>query len=194
MTGPDVLASLRQHQQVIAELEALAPQIQQFAERLHRAVNAGGTVYWFGNGGSAADAQHLSAELMGRYVSERRGLRSFALTTDSSLMTAIANDYHFDRVYARQVETVARPGDVVVAISTSGNSRNVLAGADAARAAGASVIGLTGASGGALRARCDLCLCAPSTVTARIQECHGLIGHIVCELLDGWIDGVTDVH
>jgi D-sedoheptulose 7-phosphate isomerase len=186
MNEPEVLAILRDHQQVVARLEVLAPQIRSFAALIRAAVAGGGTVYWFGNGGSAADAQHLSAELMGRYVKERRGLRSFALTTDSSLMTAVANDYHFDRVYARQVETLARPGDVVVAISTSGNSANVLAGAIAARAAGATVVGLTGESGGRLRGACDLCLCAPSAVTARVQECHGLIGHAVCELLDAW--------
>jgi D-sedoheptulose 7-phosphate isomerase len=187
----DVRTHIAEHAATIAKLDALSPDIEVFAHLIYTAVCKQGTIYWCGNGGSAGDAQHLSAELMGRYVSERRGLRSFALTTDSSLLTAVANDYHFDRIFARQIETVARAGDVVVIISTSGNSSNILAAAVAARASGATVVGMSGASGGQLRAHCDLCLCVPSSVTARIQECHGLIGHIVCALIDAWVAAET---
>jgi len=183
----NVRTHLAEHAAAVAKLDSMSQQIEDFAKLIYTAVSNQGTIYWCGNGGSAGDAQHLSAELMGRYVTERRGLRSFALTTDSSLMTAVANDYHYDRVFARQIETVARAGDVVVVISTSGNSSNIVAAAVAARASGATVVGLTGASGGKLRELCSLCLCAPSTVTARIQECHGLIGHIACALIDAWI-------
>ncbi len=183
----DVRRSITEHMQTVSQLDSLVQPIEDVAKLIYSAVNKKGTVYWCGNGGSAGDAQHLSAELMGRYVLERRGLRSFALTTDASLMTAVANDYAFDRVFARQIETVAQPSDIVVVISTSGNSANIVAAAVAAKARGATVVGMTGATGGKLNAHCDVCLCVPSTVTARIQECHGLIGHIICELLDTWI-------
>jgi D-sedoheptulose 7-phosphate isomerase len=184
MSATAARAILRQHQEVILQLDALLPDLVAFAHRLIACLDAGGTVLWMGNGGSAGDAQHLSAELIGRFQRERRGLRSLALSTDTSLMTAVANDYGFERIFARQIEALARPGDVVVAISTSGNSRNVVAGAQAARTAGATIIALTGQGGGALRTLSDLTIAVPSPVTARVQEAHILIGHLVCELVD----------
>ena len=189
-----IAATLSDHRETIARLAALAPEILAFARLIHDCTASGGTVWWFGNGGSAADAQHLSAELVGRYVRDRRGLRSVALSTDTSLLTAVANDYGYERIFARQLETLARPGDVAVAISTSGRSANIVAGAAAAHAAGAKVVTLTGAAGGAVEAHATLRLRAPSTITARVQECHGLIGHTVCELIDGWIEGAPHVQ
>jgi phosphoheptose isomerase len=137
-----------------------------------------------GNGGSAADAQHIAAELVGRYVVERRGLPALALTVDTSILTAVANDYGFERVFARQVEALGAEGDVLVAITTSGGSPNVRAAIDVARAKKMGVIGLTGAKGATFAKTCDVGIVVPSTVTARIQECHITIGHLLCEAVD----------
>ena len=144
----------------------------------------GGKVLFFGNGGSAADAQHLAAELVGRFVRERAGLPAIALTTDSSILTAVGNDYGFEQVFARQIQALGRPGDVAVAISTSGNSANVLEGVKEARKRNLKTIGLTGTGGGALAQQADVAITIPSTSTARIQECHIAIGHLFCELVD----------
>jgi len=144
----------------------------------------GGKVLFFGNGGSAADAQHLAAELVGRFVRERPGLPAIALTTDSSILTAIGNDYGFEQVFARQIQALGRPGDVAVAISTSGNSANVLEGVKEARKRNLKTIGLTGKDGGALAQQANVAITIPSTSTARIQECHIAIGHLFCELVD----------
>lgn len=149
-----------------------------------RAWEGGGKLLVCGNGGSAADSQHIAAELVGRFKRERKGLAAIALTTDSSILTSVGNDYGFDHVFARQVEALCRPGDVLVGISTSGNSRNVIAAIEAGRRAGLRSIGLLGGSGGALMGLCDLVLLAPSAETARIQEAHILIGHILCELVE----------
>lgn len=169
--------------------ETLIPEIVGAAAMLTTSLRSGGTVVLFGNGGSAADAQHIAGELVGRFLLERDALAAIALTTDTSVLTCIANDYDYDDIFARQVEALVRPRDVAVAISTSGNARNVLRGAQAARAAGASVLGLTGETGGALAAHCDLCLKVPSNVTARIQEAHITIGHIICELVEDALAG-----
>ncbi len=184
MSQAHALAILRQHQEAISGIEPLLPALLDFAARLVACLERGGTVLWMGNGGSAGDAQHLSAELIGRFQRERRALRSLALSTDTSLMTAVANDYGFEQIFARQLEALAGAGDVVVAISTSGGSRNVCAGAAVARRRGATVVALTGQGGGALGAECDLLIAVPSRVTARVQEAHILIGHLVCELVD----------
>jgi len=139
----------------------------------------------FGNGGSAADAQHIAAEFVNRFKLERRPLPAIALTTDSSALTSIANDYHYDQVFSKQIEALAQRGDVAIAISTSGNARNVLRAARACRRLGVVVIGLTGGRGGKLAGVADHVLCvAGSTDTARIQETHILIGHVICELVD----------
>ncbi len=183
------LAILRQHQETISKLEPLLPALLDFAARLIRCLERGGTVLWMGNGGSAGDAQHLSAELIGRFQRERRALRSLALSTDTSALTAMANDFGYEQVFARQLEALAGPADVVVAISTSGSSKNVCAGAAMARRQGASVVALTGQGGGALSALSDLLIAVPSTVTARVQEAHILIGHLVCDLVDAHVAG-----
>ena len=154
----------------------------------------GGKVLFCGNGGSAADAQHLAAELVGRYVSERRGLPGIALTVDTSILTAVGNDYGFERVFARQVEALGVRGDLLVAITTSGGSPNIRAAVEAARAKGMKVLGLTGEKGHAFAGLCDVGIAIPSTVTSRIQECHITIGHILCEAVDIVMTTEDDTH
>ncbi len=160
------------------------PAIVAAGELIRATLAAGGKVLLCGNGGSAADAQHIAAELVGRFVVERRGLPGIALTTDTSALTAIGNDYGYDQVFRRQVEALGRPGDVLIAITTSGTSKNVVAAAETARAMGLKVIGLTGARGRAFVDGFDAGVPVPSTDTARIQECHIAIGHVWCELVD----------
>lgn len=147
-------------------------------------LRGGGKILFFGNGGSAADAQHLAAELVVRYVANRRALPAIALTTDSSILTACANDFSYDDVFARQVEALCRPGDVAIGISTSGNSASVNKALEAARRQGGIAAGLSGRDGGAMRGLCDLLVVVPSAVTARIQEMHILLGHALCGLLE----------
>ena len=171
------------------DLDAQA--IARSAALLREAVLAGHKILLCGNGGSAADAQHIAAELVGRFVLERRPLAAIALTTDTSALTAIANDYGFECVFARQVEALGAPGDVLIAITTSGSSKNVLAAVAAARARGMKVIGLTGRGGAAFVAACDAGVAVPSTIVARIQECHITIGHLWCEAIDDAFAGAA---
>jgi len=154
------------------------------ADLITTCLRAGGKVLFFGNGGSAADAQHLAAEFVGRFVLERAGLAAISLTTDPSILTAVGNDYGFDQVFARQVQALGRPGDIAVAISTSGNSPNVLQAVKEAKKHGLNVIGLTGKDGGALAREARVAITVGSDNTARIQECHIAIGHIFCELVE----------
>ena len=154
--------------------------IAQIAEEIIRAYRKGNKVLWFGNGGSAADAQHLSCELLGKFYLRRKALESLALTTNTSLLTAIANDYDFDEIFARQVEALVKPGDIVVGISTSGNSRNVIRGIEEAKGQGGITVAFTGATGGKLKEKVDYLISVPSKDTARIQESHIMIGHIIC--------------
>jgi len=147
-------------------------------------LRAGGKLLLFGNGGSAADAQHLAAEFVGRFARERAGLRAVALTTDSSILTAVGNDYGFDQIFARQVQALGRPGDVAIAISTSGNSPNIIEAVKAARKGYLKTIGLSGKDGGLLAKEVDLVITVASTTTARIQECHIAVGHLLCELTE----------
>lgn len=147
-------------------------------------VSRGGKILLCGNGGSAADAQHIAAEFVGRYESERKALPAIALTTDTSALTALANDYDFERIFARQVEALATKGDCLIAISTSGNSPNVISAVMTARSRGCRVIGMTGAAGKKLASLCDAAIMVPSTRTARIQEGHIAIAHILCEIVD----------
>ncbi len=167
-----------------ATLEASGPAIERAAAHLIEAFRGDGKLLAFGNGGSASDAQHLCAELAGRYVRERPGLPAMALTANTSDLTAIGNDYGFDRVFARLVEAHGRAGDVALAISTSGNSPNVIEAVEVARERGLATIGLTGKGGGKLAARVDVPIVAASDVTARIQETHIAILHVLCELVD----------
>jgi D-sedoheptulose 7-phosphate isomerase len=161
-----------------------AGEVADVADRIVAALRSGGKVIFCGNGGSAADSQHLAAELMGRYLKEREPLPAVALTTDSSALTAIGNDYAFDEVFSRQVRGIGRAGDVLVGISTSGNSRNVIAAFDAARARNILTIALTGADGGAMKDAADVCIRVPSRATPRVQEMHIAVGHMICDLIE----------
>lgn len=165
-------------------LRTMAADIEKAVEIWIEAVRSGGKILFCGNGGSAADAQHLAAELTGRYEMERRAIAAIALTTDTSALTAISNDYSFQEVFARQVEALAKPGDVLVAISTSGNSANILAAARKAKSMGVRTIGLTGRGGGALVELCDLTLGVPADRANHIQEMHIAVGHMLCGLLE----------
>ena len=154
------------------------------ALRVSAAVRAGRKVLFMGNGGSAADAQHLAAEFTGRYMMERRALPAIALNANTSEITAIANDYSFDRIFARQIEALGQPGDVAIGLSTSGNSDNVVLAMQTARVRNLLTVALTGSSGGLLKNEVEVCLRVPSAVTPRIQECHILVGHILCEIVE----------
>jgi D-sedoheptulose 7-phosphate isomerase len=158
--------------------------IARVALRIADSLRSGGKVLFFGNGGSAADAQHLAAEFAGKYLKERPALPSLALTVNPSSVTAIGNDYGFDLVFARQIEALGNKGDVAVGISTSGNSRNVIRALEIAKLKSIYAVALTGASGGLLRNIADSTICIPSEETPRIQECHILTGHIICELVE----------
>ena len=164
--------------------DALADQTAQAAELIIASLRADGAVFVFGNGGSAADAQHMAAELVGRFLVDRPAFRAEALTTDTSALTSIANDYGYEQVFARQLSGKARPGDVAVAISTSGNSPNVVAALQVARETGCKTIALTGAGGGQCGALADVVLAAPAGETPRIQEVHAVIYHTICELVE----------
>ncbi|MCF7982771.1 MAG: D-sedoheptulose 7-phosphate isomerase [Thiohalocapsa sp.] len=182
---------LTEHIAVIRGLDALVPDIERLADRCHASLAAGGRVFWMGNGGSAADSQHLAAELVGRFERERPGLASIALTTDSSILTSVANDYGFEAVFARQVEALCRPGDVLVGLSTSGNSPNVLLAMQTAESLGVFRAGMTGEGGGKLAAQCELCLRVPSRSTARVQEAHIVVGHLLCDLVEARVAGLA---
>lgn len=158
--------------------------VAKVSEILVDALKQGNKVLLFGNGGSAADAQHIAAELVGRFAFDRPALPALALSVNSSCVTAIGNDYGFDQVFSRQLEALARPGDIAIGISTSGNSANVLRAMSTAKKIGLKTIALTGRSGGNLKSAVDYCICAPSNETPRIQECHILVGHIISELVE----------
>jgi phosphoheptose isomerase len=180
-----IRAAFEDHARVMAQAAASLPEVLlPIVDVLHRAFAQGNKLLVCGNGGSAADAEHLVAELVGRYRDERRGLPAVALVAGSATVTALANDYGYDRVFARQVEALARPGDVLFAISTSGRSPNVVEAARAARSLGCRVVAFTGAEAGPLTALADAGIAAPSTITARIQEVHALCIHAICESLD----------
>lgn len=177
----------------IAALEAFEaqglPLVVQAAETMAQAFASGRKLLAFGNGGSAADAQHLTAELMVRFQMERPSLPAVALTTDSSVLTAAGNDYHFDEIFAKQVKGLGQTGDVAVAFSTSGRSPNIIKGLLAARAKGMLTIGLSGREGGDMPPLCDILINAPSDETPRIQEVHALVVHVLCQLVDAKLFG-----
>ncbi len=187
------VSSLDEHLEVFRKFsEQCGPAIAECQTLIIDTFRSGNKLLICGNGGSAADAQHLAAEFSGRYEIERRALPAIALTTDTSALTAIGNDYGFERVFARQVEALAVSGDLLIAISTSGNSPNVLAAVMSARSAGCRVIGLTGISGKKLAGLSDSCVLVPSSRTARIQECHIATAHIWCEAVDQAFSGGGD--
>jgi D-sedoheptulose 7-phosphate isomerase len=158
--------------------------VTQVAMRIVKSLGLGGKVFFFGNGGSAANAQHLAAEFTGRFLKERRALPALALSVNSSSLTAIGNDYGFDLVFARQLEALGKEGDVAVGLSTSGNSPNVIRALEAAKSKSIFAVALTGKSGGKLKNAADCTICIPSEETPRIQECHILTGHLICEMVE----------
>jgi D-sedoheptulose 7-phosphate isomerase len=183
--SPSIEQTLNEHIDVIASTAIeCADAINECAAIIWQSFDAGKKVLLCGNGGSAADAQHIAAEFVGRYEAERRALPAIALTTDTSSLTALANDYDFERIFSRQVDALAAEGDCLIAISTSGNSPNVISAVMAARKRGCKVIGMTGSMGKKLAALCDACLMIPSTRTARIQEAHITVAHIWCEMIE----------
>lgn len=175
---------LNEHLQAVNALPDCAAQVQAIAEAWERALRGGNKILFFGNGGSAADAQHFAAELVVRYRANRRALAGIALTTDSSILTAHSNDFGFDSVFARQIEALARPGDIALGISTSGNSRSILLGLETANAAGCVTVCFTGQNPSPCSAAAQLVFHAPSAITARIQECHLIAGHLLCD----WVE------
>jgi D-sedoheptulose 7-phosphate isomerase len=182
----DVLArSLEEHLKTIqALIDSRLPEIEAAGSLIWDALKSGNKILLCGNGGSAADAQHIAAELVGRYEQQRRAFPAISLTTDTSALTAVSNDYGYEEVFARQVEALAVAGDVLIAISTSGKSPSVIKAADQARALGCRTIALTGCSGEPLTAHCDLAVVVPSARTSRVQEAHITIGHLWCEIVD----------
>jgi D-sedoheptulose 7-phosphate isomerase len=178
--------------QALLRDDSVGAQVILAASQIVKALGAGGKVIFCGNGGSAADAQHLAAEFTGRYLKERRALPALALHTNSSALTAIGNDYGFDLVFARQMEALGKEGDVAVGISTSGNSLNVLRALEVAKSKAIYTVALTGASGGKMKELGDCSICVPSNETPRIQECHILIGHIICEIVEEVLFGTSE--
>ncbi|RLA64194.1 MAG: D-sedoheptulose 7-phosphate isomerase [Epsilonproteobacteria bacterium] len=176
---------LHAHQKTINNtIEVMIPNILKASELMVQVLKSGNKILLIGNGGSAADAQHIAAELTGRYKSERKGLPAIALTTDTSALTAISNDYGYARVFDRQVEALANKGDLLIGISTSGNSDNILSALTLAKELGCHTLGLSGKGGGKMNDICNLNLIIPSEDTPRIQEMHILIGHILCQAVD----------
>ncbi len=173
------------HAKVLRD-EDLIARIEKAAQTIKDALKAGNKILIFGNGGSAADSQHFATELVSRFQKEREAYAAISLTTDTSLLSAVGNDYDFSKVFARQLEALGRPGDIAFAISTSGGSRNVLAAVETAKIKGLKTIALTGGTGGGLAQTADLALIVPSKTTARIQEVHILIIHIICQLIEDY--------
>ncbi|AKF24348.1 phosphoheptose isomerase [Sulfurovum lithotrophicum] len=180
-----IQAEFEAHRKTIEKtIDILIPSVEKASRMLVDTLRNGHKVLLCGNGGSAADAQHIAAELTGRYKSERRGLPGIALTTDTSALTAISNDYGYDRVFDRQVEALANKGDLLIGISTSGNSKNVLSAFKVAKTLGCDCLGLSGRDGGEMNEVCDINIVVPSNDTPRIQEMHILIGHTLCQAVD----------
>ena len=180
-----IKSEFHKHREVLEEtVSMLEPVITRAGELVVNTLKADRKILLFGNGGSAADAQHIAAELTGRYKSERGGLAAIALTTDTSALTAIGNDYGYDRIFDRQVEAIGQEGDLLIGISTSGSSRNVLRALAYGKDYGMNTLGLSGKGGGEMHALCDINIVIPSRDTARIQEMHILIGHILCGVVD----------
>jgi len=175
---------LEEHQSVLATLESLAPQIETVAKHMIKALQNGKTIFWCGNGGSASDAQHLAAELVGRFVGDRKALKSISLNADSAVMTCIVNDYGYEHIFSRQVEGLGINGDVLVGITTSGNSENVLNAITVANQKQMTTISLLGKGGGKALSLVSEAIVIDSNTTARIQEMHIIIGHILCDLIE----------
>jgi len=182
--NPKIISAIKAHLSAAEKMPALAPEIEKAADALGRVVASGGKLLICGNGGSAADSQHIAAELVSRFKRERAAIAAVALTTDTSILTAIGNDYDFGRVFERQVEALGRKGDALLAISTSGNSDNVLRAVNKARQMGLFTLGLVGRGGGLIKPACDMALVIGEQDTARVQEMHLLCAHIICEIIE----------
>ena len=178
-----IAASIAVKERLLSSSE-LVSTVSAVSEVLVNSIEQGNKAVLFGNGGSAADAQHIAAEFVGRFAFERPALPALALSVNTSCVTAIGNDYGFELIFSRQIEALGRPGDVAIGISTSGNSQNVLRAISLAKGLGLHTVGLTGCTGGKLKNAVDYCICVPSNETPRIQECHILIGHIISELVE----------
>lgn len=184
-----ILNELKDHQDTLQKvIDTLGGDIEVACEMITSAIKSGNKVLLAGNGGSAADAQHIAAELTGRYVKDRKPLPGIALTVDTSALTSIANDYGYEHVFSRQLEAFARPGDLFIGISTSGNSPGILAAFESAKKLEVKTLGLSGRDGGKMNGLCELNIIVPSNITARIQEMHILIGHILCTAVDDLFD------
>jgi len=187
-----IATTLMETSEALAKTAQNTSEIEKIADVLIAAYKRGNKMVLFGNGGSAADAQHLAAELVGSYANRNRpALPALALTTDTSALTAIGNDYSYEDVFARQVEAMVNAGDVVIGISTSGNSKNVIKALQAAKKKKATAVGFTGETGGQMKTECDFCFCAPSKITSHIQECHISVGHILCGLVESTMAGTV---
>ena len=178
------MRAIDEHLRVIKTVENKHELLQAIAVEMASALRRGNKILWCGNGGSAGDSQHLAAEIVGRFSRERRGQPSIALTTDTSILTAVANDYGYDAVFSRQVEALGNPGDILIGISTSGNSRNVIAAIEAAKLSGVTTIAFTGEGGGRMSQIADYLVDIDSRETARVQEAHILVGHMLCDWLE----------
>lgn len=189
---PKIQETIAEHTVTVARFEeSCSATIEEMAQRCIEALEGGGKVCFFGNGGSAADAQHFSTEFVVRFTRNRRGLPALAFTTDTSALTAAANDFGFEAVFARQVEALCGPDDIVVGISTSGGSANVVRALEFARDEGITTFAFTGENGGRCGEVADLALAVPSPVTARVQECHLIAGHILCDLVEAHYEGTS---
>ena len=184
MTEPNIQNAFTDHSAAVRSLQGATELLQQMAGMLSDCLRSGGKVLIFGNGGSAADAQHIAGELLGRFRRERPAFAALALSTDTSTITAIGNDYNFDQVFARQVQGLVRPGDVAWGLTTSGNSANVVLALQSAKELGAKCLAFSGGDGGKAAQVADLCLVIPAKQTARIQEAHQLAYHILCDLVE----------
>jgi D-sedoheptulose 7-phosphate isomerase len=181
--------AINEHLDVVRCMDGQRTILEAIGRAMVASLRAGGKILWCGNGGSAGDSQHLAAEIVGRFRRERRGLPSIALTTDSSILTAVANDYGYESAFSRQVEALGAPGDVLVGISTSGNSPSVVAAVEVARSLGLETVALTGAGGGKFANVADILLAVSSKDTARTQEAHILAGHMLCDWIElAWLD------
>lgn len=185
--------AITDHLETVKGIAAQQEMLERVARAMAGVLREGGRILWCGNGGSAGDSQHLAAEIVGRFRRERRGLASIALTTDTSILTAVANDYGYEAVFARQVEALGQAGDLLVGISTSGNSPNVVAALEMARSLRMKTVGFTGEGGGRMAGLCDFLFAAPSRDTARVQEAHILVGHMLCDWVEmDWLEHAAE--
>ena len=184
--------SINDHVHLVSQVTGFSKEIELIAFKTLDVLNNNGGVFWYGNGGSAADAQHMAAELVSRFKLERRALRSQALTTDTSILTAIGNDYHFDDIFKRQVEAQVRATDICIGLSTSGNSSNVYKAHEAAKRIGATTVSLLGCDGGTIKEVSDFTIILPSEDTPRIQEIHTLICHVICDIVEKAVAGTLE--